>query len=117
MERKLITFMNQLHSYPFEFYSKDFREITQYQENDFVYADPPYRISTASCNENGGWSLKDDLDLFNYLDRVNEVGAKFALSNVSTHKGQTNEELLEWSKNYNLNVLNANYNNSNYQST
>jgi len=117
MEKKLATFMQQLQSYSFELYANDFREITQYKRNDFVYADPPYRISTASYSENGGWGVQDDLDLFEYLDKVDKIGAKFALSNVITHKNQINEILLEWSNKYNVYILNADYNNSNYQST
>lgn len=117
MERKLIIFMQQLQSYSFEFYTKDFREIRHYKKGDFIYADPPYRISTASYNENRGWGTQDDLDLFDYLDQVDNRGAKFALSNVLKHKGNTNTDLNKWSENYNVHILKANYNNSNYQST
>lgn len=117
MEKKLVEFTNLLTQYNFEFKNKDFREINDYQKNDFIYADPPYRISTASYNENGGWSLKDDLDLFEFLNNADKIGAKFALSNVLTHKGVVNEGLKKWSINYNTTIIGSNYNNSNYQST
>lgn len=116
MQNKLINFMEALHNNSFEFHTKDFRKVNYTKKNDFVYADPPYRISTASYNENGGWTKKDDQDLFKYLDNLNNFGVKFALSNVFTHKGQTNDELIKWSEKYNVYFLNIDYNNSNYQS-
>lgn len=55
--------------------------------------------------------------MLHVISYFSDVGIKFALSNVLSHKGKTNEILLEWAKNYNYNVhhLNANYKNCNYQ--
>ncbi|MFS7414247.1 Dam family site-specific DNA-(adenine-N6)-methyltransferase [Carnobacterium maltaromaticum] len=116
MEKKLYTFHKTLHEGNFNFSSKDFREFSDVKAGDFVYADPPYRITTASYNENGGWGIQDDVDLFSYLDEIHNKGAKFALSNVVIHNGQENEYLVQWAGKYNLNILDHNYNNSNYQS-
>lgn len=119
MKNKLIEFQKILSSHKFSFKKEDFRNVTDIKKGDFIYADPPYRISTATYNENNGWTLKDDLDLFDYLDKVDSIGAKFAMSNVIAHKGQYNKELIEWSKKYeNKSPLRLifNYNNSNYQS-
>jgi hypothetical protein len=49
--------------------------------------DPPYLISTATYNENGGWSKNDEQDLLKQLDKLDRKGIKFALSNVLEHKG------------------------------
>lgn len=57
----------------------------------------------------------DEIQLLLELDKLNNKGVKFGLSNVLTHKGKTNDILLEWSKNYNVHHLNINYGNSNYQ--
>lgn len=116
MERKLKKFHEVLNEKEFVFTKKDFREFNLLERNDFIYADPPYRITTASYNENGNWSLKDDLDLFEFLDTADRRGLKFAMSNVVSHKGRENTELLEWSGKYNVHYLDFNYNNSNYQS-
>ncbi|MGI2727462.1 DNA adenine methylase [Bacillus cytotoxicus] len=116
MKSKFLAFHQAITSHNIEFRNDDFRNVTDIQEGDFIYADPPYRITTASYNENGGWGLQDDLDLFFYLDNVDEIGAKFALSNVSVHNSRGNDELLQWASRYNLHLMDYNYNNSNYQS-
>lgn len=94
------------------FYDLDFREFNfkELTNKDFVYIDPPYLITKAEYNRN--WKEKDDTDLFKILDDLNERGIKFALSNVTEHKGEKNENLIKWSSKYNLNMLNYNYNNS-----
>lgn len=117
MENKLRLFHKLLRKHQFIIQSKDFRQlIDDIETDDFVYADPPYRISTATYNENRGWTLQDDLDLFEFLDTIDKKGAKFALSNVSIHNGKENTELMTWASKYNLSVLDYHYNNSNYQS-
>ena len=116
MVAKLKTFHKAIKDNKIEFFNLDFREFKNFSTNDFIYVDPPYRISTASYNELGGWTLQDDLDLFEYLDKADKKGVKFAISNVIEHKGKENNELIEWAKKYNVHELNFNYNNSNYQS-
>ena len=48
------------------------------------------------------------------LDIIDVKGCKFALSNVLTHKGKSNDILIEWSKKYNVHHLNNTYANCNY---
>ncbi|CAG4706480.1 MULTISPECIES: Dam family site-specific DNA-(adenine-N6)-methyltransferase [Enterococcus] len=115
MEEKLRKFVKVIQDSPIEYSTKDFREVS-IDTGDFIYADPPYLITTAAYNENGGWSEKDEKDLYDYLDKANENNIKFALSNVIIHNGRENEILKSWASKYNLYVLNYNYNNSNYQS-
>ena len=100
------------------FQSKDFREVLSdsYYKDPFYYCDPPYLITTATYNENGGWTEDDDKDLLSSLDILNEKGVKFGLSNVFYHKGKSNDLLIEWAKKYNIHYLNKDYKNCNYQS-
>lgn len=102
-----------------QFYSLDFRklDLTQVTNKDFVYIDPPYLITTASYNENGGWTEQDERDLLDLMDKLNSLGIKFALSNVFENKGRKNEMLIDWSKKYNVHYLNHSYSSSNYQSS
>lgn len=116
MEYKLRRFMNILHNKNIYFSSTDFREI-KIKSDDFVYVDPPYLLTNAAYNENGGWTKNDEQELYQYLDNVNKIGAKFALSNVILHKGNENELLKKWASKYQLHVLDYHYNNSNYHST
>ena len=97
-----------------KFISNDFRNIdlSYLGESDFVYIDPPYLITTASYNENGGWTNKDEKELYNLLDKLNNKNIKFAFSNVIVHKGNENTTLIEWSKKYNTHMLNMRYDNT-----
>lgn len=118
MKLKLSKFVDRIKSGNYKFSCKDFRkiDIDSFEKEDFIYADPPYLITCASYNEQNGWTEKDEKDLYSYLDRVNSKGIRFALSNVLSSEGKTNQILLDWlSKNkYKVIHLNYGYSNSNY---
>ena len=117
--------LRQLHEaiQGFEYHIGNFRQFDLgfMVPGDFLYADPPYLISCGSYNDGKrgfeGWSPNDDLALFEKLDSLNQRGISIALSNVTRHKGEANEPLIEWANNYNVHYLNADYSNSNYQAT
>ena len=48
------------------------------------------------------------------LDSLNSRGILFALSNVFAHKGQTNDALIEWSKQYTVDYIDKTYANCSY---
>lgn len=122
MRENLIVFHSKLNN--IQFTSCNFLDLNLafLGQGDFLYADPPYRITTASYNDGRrgfeGWSLEDDLRLFELLDDLNQRGVKFALSNVTHHKGNTNNALIQWKRqnHYHAHRINYNYNNSNYHS-
>ena len=76
----------------------DFRKlkISKLDNNSFVYLDPPYLDTTATYNENGGWTIKDEQDLYGTCEELNNNGIKFGMSNVFINKGKTNDKLIEW---------------------
>ena len=76
----------------------DFRELKVDKLNpmDFVYLDPPYFNTTATYNENNGWSMQDDLDLFKLCERLDARHIRFGMSNVFKCKGKENTHLIEW---------------------
>ena len=123
MHSKLSDFIDRIQSKNYKFIRSDFRsfDITAISEKDFVYADPPYLITCATYNENGGWNDKDEIDLLKFLDNLNSNGIKFALSNVLSSKGKKNLILLEWlnknSADYKIIHLKYSYSNSNYHKT
>ena len=121
MEAKLSKFIDRLKSGDYKFTSRDFREIDldELDENSFVYADPPYLITCATYNEQGGWSEETEKDLLNFLDNLHSRNIRFALSNVIRSKGKENKILIDWlsvnKDKYKTINLDYNYSNSNYQ--
>lgn len=121
IQDKLSKFIDRLKEQNSIFTCLDFRNfnIETLTENDFVYADPPYLITCATYNEQGGWTEKDEHDLLAFLDNLSENRIKFALSNVLSSKGKENTILKAWIERnvnrYRVIHLNYNYANSNYQ--
>lgn len=120
MEHNLIAFVSKLKKLNIEFSSKDFTQISldNLTFEDLIYCDPPYFITTGTYNDgNRGfkdWKVEQEYALYDYLDRADKKGIKFALSNVIEHKGKVNENLLKWAQKYKIIDLNYNYSNSSY---
>lgn len=120
MQKKLFDFIDRLKEGNFVITSIDFEvfNLDGYGENDFIYADPPYLITCATYNEQGGWNEDKERALYKFLDKANEQGIRFALSNVLRSKGKENAILLKWlegNSQYRAISLDFNYSNSNYQ--
>ena len=86
---------------------KQFLASIEYQENDFVYLDPPYLITFSEYNKL--WNEKTEKDLLQMIDSLNEKGIKFAVSNVTHYKGKKNSQFIEWSEKYNSYQIKSNY--------
>lgn len=116
MDKNLKNFIEALKTKKCYFTNNNFTDvgIEHLGEGDFVYADPPYLITTASYNENGGWGETEERKLLELLDKCNDNGIKFALSNVLENKGKENSILKEWSKKYTVHHLNMTYSNCSY---
>ena len=117
LQQKFIDFVDSLKNINIKFVNRDFRNLPfeKLDNSDFVYADPPYLITCASYNENGGWNEELEKELLILLDKLNDNNVKFALSNVLEDKGKENKILKEWSKKYEIHYLNNTYSNCNYQ--
>lgn len=119
MKNKLICFLEKIKNEKIQLMNKDFRRIdpNTYPKDSFCYIDPPYLIGCATYNENNGWNEDDEKDLLAYLDKINECGVKFALSNVLMTRGTENILLKNWIKEnkYSVHHLDYKYSNSNYQ--
>lgn len=120
MHSKVENFIELLQNQNATFMHRDFREIEidKLTDKDFVYADPPYLITCASYNEQGGWSEVEEEDLLRILDGLSQRGIKFALSNVLEAKGRENVLLKKWIESrphYKMIDLKYSYNNANYQ--
>ena len=119
IRRKLEVFLDKLKTQHPLIQNKDFRrfDISQLDNQSIVYLDPPYLISTATYNEGGGWTERDECDLLRFMDELNAHGIKFVLSNMLEHKGRKNQLLIDWIEQRNWKVvgINMDYSNSNYQ--
>lgn len=120
IRRNLLSFCEALRNKNVEFVSEDFKKIKidNLTPEDFCYFDPPYFLGDASYNENSNWTEKDEKELLSYINKLNDNNIKFALSNVTQHRGKKNQLLIDWAieNKYNINYLDYNYNNSNYHS-
>ncbi len=118
IRKNLLEFCRKLVVKNISFVNTDYKNFEQKSltDNDFCYFDPPYYLGDASYNENDGWNEKKEKELLEYLNNINKQGIKFALSNVTEHKGLKNEILIDWAieNQYNIHNLNYNYSNSNY---
>lgn len=78
--------------------NKDFRKlkVSLLKPTDFVYLDPPYINTTATYNENNGWTESDQQDLYALCEELTRNKIKFAMSNVFKNKGIENTGLINW---------------------
>ena len=79
-------------------------KIDKLNKNDFVYLDPPYLNTTATYNENDGWTIKEEKDLYELCEELNNKEIRFGLSNVFENKSVKNEGLIKWCEDNNWNV-------------
>ncbi len=122
MRNNLIDFLDKLavSDASFSCGSFDGFDLSELTEEDFLYCDPPYLITTGTYNDGkrgfSGWNEGEERKLLSLLKTVDENGLRFALSNVLIHKGKTNDILIEWvnENKYNVFHLNKDYSNSNY---
>lgn len=122
MKKKLIGFLYAVHSKNVAFSSLDFKKFhfEVLNTTDFVYADPPYLITTGTYNDGKrgftGWNEKEEKALLDILEQLNNRHIRFALSNVTEHKGRENKILKTWIAEHGfvVNRLQKSYSNSNY---
>ena len=67
----------------------------------FVYADPPYLITTAAYNKSV-WNNVDEYTMYRWLDELTERGIPWGMSNVLRNRGNVHIKLKQWSKKYNV---------------
>ena len=85
----------------------DFLKKVKPNSKDFLYFDPPYLITFSEYNKL--WNEKNEIDLISTLDKLNELGVRFAVSNVTNYKGNENKIFNDWSKKYNVIPIKSNY--------
>ena len=122
MKSNLLQFVARLHETDAIFCARNFDEFdfSFLSVDDFVYADPPYLISTGTYNDGKrgftGWNEEQEKKLLQILDALDKRKIRFALSNVIEHKGKENVFLKEWiaEKKYCVSYLEKDYANASY---
>lgn len=79
----------------------------EFKEKDYVFLDPPYLISMSEYNKL--WNDKKEIELCNFLDKLDEKGVRFGITNLIYHKGKENETFNSWSKKYKVYDIESNY--------
>ena len=86
---------------------KDFLDSVSFGQNSYVYFDPPYLISGSEYNKL--WNEKNEIELYETIDKLSAQGIKFGITNLLNHKGRHNDILDEWSQKYKVYNINSNY--------
>lgn len=92
------------------FYNMDFQDFVESvnpAKDDFVYMDPPYLITFSEYNKL--WNEDSEMRLINYLDKLDERGVRFAVSNVLWHRKRYNGTFNEWAQKYDIIHIDSNY--------
>lgn len=76
------------------------------QENDFVYLDSPYLITSAEYNK--FWDENEEIRYYKWIESLIDRDIKFGLSNVTHHKGDVNKYLLDFIDRNSVNVIELN---------
>ena len=109
MLEKLISFSCESKKKDITYYSKNYLDFeSQIEKGDFVYCDPPYLLTCGAYNDGkrgfNGWDKEQQMELLAFLDRLNQKGVKFALSNVLEHNNEKNDLLIKWVETHNYNL-------------
>lgn len=97
--------------------SKSFIDIdySDFNEHDLLYFDPPYYNSVGNYNDGKrgfeGWTKEHEIQLLELLDKLDEQGTRWALSNNLKYE---NTMLDKWKEKYKVYYLNGDYMNCNY---
>jgi DNA adenine methylase Dam len=113
LKKKFEIFVEKLNGLNCGFCNKSFDDfdLSNLNNDDFVYCDPPYFGSVATYNEQNGWTEKSEKRLLIILDELNNRGIKWSLSNNLKYG---NPLLDIWREKYNTYYLDGDYSNCNY---
>lgn len=110
---KMISFSRVIKEKNIQFENIDYNNLLdKIDVNTFIYMDPPYRLTTGSYNDGKrgfkGWGIEAEKKMFEFADNLNEKSIQFIISYVIEHNGKTNEEIKNWIKVNNYQLINVN---------
>jgi adenine-specific DNA-methyltransferase len=112
IKEKITSFSRHISTLNCKFFSQDYKLFeTEILKADFVYLDPPYRLTTGAYNDGKrgftGWGEQEESELFNFLDRIDRRDVRFMLSYVAQHNGVINANLAQWMSKNNYRTINV----------
>lgn len=118
-EKKLRDSFDRLKELDISFSNKTFDsfDFSDFDENDFVYLDPPYYGSVGNYNDGKrgflGWNIDMENKMRKLCENLDKQGVRFALSNNLS----VNKTLEKWCRDNGFKIydIGVSYNNSNYQ--
>lgn len=92
-----------------QFSSKPFDQLdySRFTNQDLLYFDPPYLITSAFYNVN--WGEQEEHKLYALLDRLDARGVRWVLSNVVEHNARKNFILEKWMSRHRVYPVHASY--------
>lgn len=117
--KDLIKFVDYTQNHDFMWGTMSYQQVIKQdyvKPGDFVYLDPPYSLTDATYMKSNSWTEDQDMELWEYLERLDAMGLKFAMSNVLSHRGKVNQTLTDLASAGEFKVvhLNMDYSNSTY---
>ena len=94
---KIKEYIERIKTIESEFICASFNDLEKLgiiKQADFIYMDPPYLIGNAVYNS--GWGNSQEYALLDFIDSLIAKNINFALSNILTKVGKTNEPLSYW---------------------
>lgn len=106
----LYNYLKFIDEFDARFYSKDYQQFLnsiEISEKDFLYLDPPYLISGSEYNKL--WNDTSEEAMCEYLDKLNNSGIRWGITNLIYHKGRENETFHKWCQKYIVYDIKSNY--------
>lgn len=86
---------------------EEFLGVLDLGEEDLVYLDPPYLITSSEYNKL--WDHNTEKRLLCLLDNLHLQGIRFAISNVTHYKDRQNYLFIDWAQKYHIHPIKSNY--------
>jgi len=107
---KMISFSRVIKEKNILFESKDYKELyNEIYVNTFTYLDPPYMLTTGAYNDGKrgfqGWNSEIEKNFFYFIDKLNKEEKSFMISYVLEHNGKYNNNLEDWIKKSDYNII------------
>ena len=110
VEKALNEYFYNVRDKEIQFFNMDFEKFVnsiQPSEDDLIYLDPPYLITFSEYNKI--WNEDSEIRLIKFLDHLNDIKVKFAVSNILWHRRRYNGIFNEWAQKYNIIKIKSNY--------